>query len=332
MWCVGTGRRDPRCGAVAHHAVAFDLDEGIQTFGDARDRCSWRLGAHARHGSNAHDFSGRKPALKVERLTAGAARRLALAAQGFAQPRPGRPPDAGHVRRTIERLGPAPDRLGQRPRPLALPAALLAARPLPARAARPAGLCAAAVARCSSTGVTKPRCCRWPSSRCCAGAWSGPPPARTSGAACPVCARAAGLRRGCPREVAARGPISAARAHRRRTRPGRWWGWSDGKAALEYLFWAGQVTTARPPRLRAASTTCPSGCFPRRARRLPTPGAEDAQRELLRVAARALGVATERDLRDYYRLDVADARRASPSWSRRASSCRSRSQGWGKPA
>ena len=40
----------------------------------------------------------------------------------------------------------------------------------------------------------------------------------------------------------------------------------------------------------------------------PTPAAEVAQRELLRIAGRALGVATERDLRDYFRLPVADAK------------------------
>jgi uncharacterized protein YcaQ len=42
----------------------------------------------------------------------------------------------------------------------------------------------------------------------------------------------------------------------------------------------------------------------------PTPSEADAQRELVRISARAFGIASERDLRDYFRLPVAGARTA----------------------
>ena len=40
----------------------------------------------------------------------------------------------------------------------------------------------------------------------------------------------------------------------------------------------------------------------------PTPSREDAQRELTRIAAAALGIATEPDLGDYFRLPRADSK------------------------
>ena len=40
----------------------------------------------------------------------------------------------------------------------------------------------------------------------------------------------------------------------------------------------------------------------------PTPEPAEAQRELLRIAVRRLGVAAERDLRDFFRLSAADAK------------------------
>lgn len=88
----------------------------------------------------------------------------------------------------------------------------------------------------------------------------------------------------------------------------KWWGWNDTKRAVEYLFWSGRLAVVK--RLSSfervydlAERVIPADAF-----NAPKPSEADAQRELVRIAARALGVATEADLRDYFRLDAADAR------------------------
>lgn len=87
---------------------------------------------------------------------------------------------------------------------------------------------------------------------------------------------------------------------------GPWWDWSPVKVALEHLFWTGQVTTAdRRAFTRVYDVV--ERVLPPAVLALPTPPREDAQRELVRLAARSHGVATERDLRDYFRLRPAEA-------------------------
>jgi uncharacterized protein YcaQ len=79
------------------------------------------------------------------------------------------------------------------------------------------------------------------------------------------------------------------------------WNWHAGKVALEWLFWSGQVTAARrvnfERRYDLTERVLPPDLLER-----ATPPVEEAQRELVRVAARACGVATEPDLGDYFRL------------------------------
>jgi uncharacterized protein YcaQ len=108
-------------------------------------------------------------------------------------------------------------------------------------------------------------------------------------------------------EVAARGPLTARELSEGGRGKGSWWGWSDGKRALEWLFWSGRVTTAyRRGFERVYDLT--ERVLPDAVLSAPPVGTEDAQRALVLIAARALGVATERDLRDYFRLGPEDAR------------------------
>jgi uncharacterized protein YcaQ len=109
------------------------------------------------------------------------------------------------------------------------------------------------------------------------------------------------------REITARGPLGVSELAAGGRRKGGWWGWSEGKVALEWLFWTGQVTTHSRRRFERVYDLT-ERVLPASVLATPTPPADVAQRELLRVAMRALGVATERDLRDYFRLPMADAR------------------------
>lgn len=83
---------------------------------------------------------------------------------------------------------------------------------------------------------------------------------------------------------------------------GGWWGWSEGKAALEWLFWAGRITARERRPSFERIYDLPERVIPQAIRDLPVPDEADAIRQLTRMAASALGVATAGDLRDYFRL------------------------------
>jgi uncharacterized protein YcaQ len=113
------------------------------------------------------------------------------------------------------------------------------------------------------------------------------------------------------REIEARGPIAAGELSIGGKGQGSWWGWSDGKRALEWLFWAGQVTTATRRGFERIYDL-PERVLPSDILNTPTPSVEEAQRELLRLSIRALGIASERCLRDYFRLEPQDAKARIP--------------------
>lgn len=109
-------------------------------------------------------------------------------------------------------------------------------------------------------------------------------------------------------EIRSRGPMSASELEMGHKGQGGWWGWSEAKRALEGLFWAGELTTATRRGTFERVYGLPETVLPKAVREAPTPPREAAQRELLRIAARAMGIATARDLRDYFRMGVEDSR------------------------
>ena len=90
---------------------------------------------------------------------------------------------------------------------------------------------------------------------------------------------------------------------------GGWWGWSKGKMALECLFDQGLVTTATRQSFERIYDL-PERVIPAQILNLPTPHEAESFRHLLDLSGRALGVATEFDLRDYFRLPVAETKQA----------------------
>ncbi len=64
----------------------------------------------------------------------------------------------------------------------------------------------------------------------------------------------------------------------------------------------------------------------------PTPPVDEAQRGLLKVAARSLGVGTARDLRDYFRLPAEDVKARLPELVESGDLLEVAVEGWRQPA
>jgi uncharacterized protein len=135
------------------------------------------------------------------------------------------------------------------------------------------------------------------------------------------------------RLVADQGPIraSATGIPRPDPQPGQMWNWHDGKVALEYLFWAGRITAARRVNFERWYDI-PERVLPPDVLTAAIPSREDAQRQLTRIAAAALGVATEPDLGDYFRLPRADSKVRVAELVQSGELTPVDVRGWGPPA
>ena len=109
-----------------------------------------------------------------------------------------------------------------------------------------------------------------------------------------------------------------------------WWNWSRGKRALEWLFWAGLITT-RTRRGFERVYDLTERVIPRAVLDAPTPTEPEAHRALLLIAAKALGVATAGDLRDYFRMPAEGIRDRVNELVESGGLTRVSVQGWRQP-
>jgi hypothetical protein len=243
-------------------------------------------------------------------LSAAAARRIALAAQGFGRPRPATPPGIRQVRELVTRLGalqldsvnvfsrahymPVFSRLGPYDR-------TLLDRLSAHDASRPARRFVEYWAHeASLIPVENHPLFRWRMAAVDGEAW---------GSISRVIRERPQLVADTLELVGEQGPIraSATGIPRPDPRPGHMWNWHDGKVALEYLFFTGQVTAAGRVNFERLYDL-PERVLPADVLDAATPEPAEAQRRLVRIAAAALGVATEPDLGDYFRLPRADSK------------------------
>ncbi|MEO9220711.1 MAG: crosslink repair DNA glycosylase YcaQ family protein, partial [Mycobacteriaceae bacterium] len=250
----------------------------------------------------------------MEELTAAVARRTALAAQGFADRAPRVPPTRAHLQRVLDRVQllqldsvsvavrahymPMFSRLGGYGRGLLDEAAWTHS------VRRPRLLTEYWAHEAALIAVQDWPLLRW---RMRAREKVG------SRSAEGVLARRPSLPAEVLETVGSLGPSTAGQLEHhlqagQRARRGPWWDRSDTKIVCEWLFGIGELSTATrvgfQRHYELTSRVLPEHLL---ALRIAEP---DAVRALVERSARALGVATEADLRDYFRLSPRQSRTA----------------------
>ena len=143
-------------------------------------------------------------------------------------------------------------------------------------------------------------------------------------------------------EVAAAGPmtsreVEAALAHDLPREREDWgWNWSLVKSALEHLFWSGEVSSAGRTTQFERRYALPARVLPPAVRAealdpAARPGDAEAFRRLLEISARAHGVGSEQCLRDYFRLSPEQARPAIAALVADGTLLPATVEGWRRP-
>jgi uncharacterized protein YcaQ len=263
--------------------------------------------------------------MKRERLSISQARRTALAAQGFTDPRPTGRVDRRHLRRVLDRIGliqidsvnvlvrsqelPLFARLGPHPRTL-IPDATAAGE-----------LFEYWVHEASHVPTVHHHLHRWRMRR--PHHWPG---MRR------IMADRAHFLDDVYRIVEERGPVTAGDLARRDGPKGAWWDWDDGKIALEALFYEGRLTATRRPNDFARLYDVTERVLPPEVLARPTVPEREARKELLVNAARHHGVGTLADLCDYHRMKLTDCRPLVAELVEDRRLLEVDVHGWGRPA
>jgi uncharacterized protein len=267
------------------------------------------------------------------RLSTAVARRIAIAAQGLAAPRPA-DPGMRHLVASVGRMGllqmdsvnvlvrshylPLFSRLGPYDRALLDRAWGVGPRRLVEYWAHEASL----------VPPETHRLLRWRMRSWREGAWGGMQR---------VAAEHPELVSAVLAEVAAHRPMTASQLEvalaqdAPRSKDNWGWNWSLVKQALEHLFYAGQVSSAGRTAQFERRYTLPERVLPGAVFAAPDPDDEEAFVELVRIAARAHGVASEQCLRDYFRLPVVAAKSAIATLVAAAELIPATVEGWARP-
>jgi uncharacterized protein YcaQ len=261
----------------------------------------------------------------TRRLSADAARRIAIAAQGFTRPRPTGRVTRRHLRRVFDDIGviqidsvnvlvrshelPLFSRLGPHPRNL-IPDAVAD------------GELFEYWAHMASLVPTQQfPLWRWRMAKSIDGPWQTGFARRKPGVIERVLA-----------QVREQGPVAVGDIDGRVRNKGTWWDWDDAKMALEALFDRGVVGVTRRDRDWARLYDLIERVIPADVMAVEPPPEHEARRQLLMLAARSLGVGTAADLCDYYRPFLSNSKPIVAELVADGSLVPVEVDGWSKPA
>lgn len=232
--------------------------------------------------------------MAADTISLATARRIALAAQGFADPRPTGRVDRRHFRRVLDRMGviqidsvnvlvrsqelPLFARLGPHPRSMI------------GDATKAGELFEYWVHEASHVDMRQYHLHRWQMAgdHKWARYWT-------------LAKRRPGYIEEVYERIADGGPVASGDLSERVGKKGTWWDWDDAKVALEHLFWNGQITATRRASDFARIYDLTERIIPAEVLARPVPTEVEARKQLLELAARHHGIGTFPDLTDYHR-------------------------------